>query len=121
MDRFLNDNHGLWFRDQAEPNGKIVLSTANLKASWLSDEHRRRFVTMSQSAVQAKADTSGDFVYVSIGKLEVKGSCVAASLDNHWAVGKNSGMGYVSGGGFTYEFRKVGGNWSAKVVLGWIS
>ncbi len=118
---YLLTSRLLLFEEQSRPDATIVLSTKNLKEEWLSTEQRKKFNTMTQKEVQTKADTSGDFVYASIVKLEAKGNCVGASIENAWAVGKNSDMVYLSGGGFTYEFRKTSNRWLAKPVMGWIS
>jgi hypothetical protein len=45
----------------------------------------------------------------------------AFALSNGWAVGKNSNMGYLSGGGWRYEYRKEDGKWIGKILVGWIS
>jgi hypothetical protein len=36
-------------------------------------------------------------------------------------VGKRSRMAYLSGGGYTYEYRKESGKWVGIFVSGWIS
>jgi hypothetical protein len=76
---------------------------------------------LSESQIQQKADRMGDFMHLSIPELRVKGLCVAIEVANTWAVGKNSSMGYLSGGGRRYEFRKISGKWVKKEIAGWVS
>jgi hypothetical protein len=104
-----------------EGKESIVLSTKNIKPSWVSDLPGYKLALMSPSEIQKKADSGGDFLHLSFVEFKVKGSCVAVTLANSWAVGKNSGKGYLSGGGFTYEYRKQSGKWVGKGISGWIS
>lgn len=116
---FLEKHSNLLMEEQL--SSKIILSTDNINPLWLSAEQKSKFNLMKQSDIQRRADETKDFVYLSFSKLNFKGNCVAVSLDNGWAVGENSGMGYLSGGGHTYEFRKIDGRWVGKHVIGWIS
>lgn len=104
-----------------EGKDSIILSTKNIKPNWVPILPGIPLVLMKPQDIQRKADREGDFLYLSLTKFVIKGSCVAVSLDNTWAVGKKSGMGYLSGGGFTYEYHKVAGKWIGKFVSGYIS
>ena len=52
--------------------------------------------------------------------MKVRGQCIAVTLSNTWAVGKNSKSAYISGGGLTYEYRKESGKWVGKFITGWV-
>lgn len=100
---------------------KLILSTENIEPGWLTAENRQKFNLLKQSEIQSLADTKSDFPYLKFSNFKVKGNCVEISLDNIWAVGKNSQTAYLSGGGHTYEFRKVEGRWFGKLSDSWVS
>ena len=114
------EKHSNLFMDEQKDN-KIILSTENIKKEWLTTKEKQELNLMEQSEIQRLADNTGDFLYLKFSELKVKGKCVSVSLDNIWAIGKNSGKGYLSGGGVTYEFRKIDNRWVKKYVTGWIS
>jgi hypothetical protein len=99
----------------------VVVSTLNFKKAWVPTLPDYTLKLMSPAEIQSQADAQGDFLYLSFDEFKVKGSCVAVTLVNSWAVGKKSGMGYLSGGGFSYEYRKQSGKWVGKWISGWIS
>jgi hypothetical protein len=109
--------------DNPSTRGKesIVLSSKNIKPDWVPNLPGYKLVVMSPSEIQKKADSEGDFLYLSFVGFKVKGSCVAVALANWWAVGKNSGMGYLSGSTSNYEYRKQSGKWVGKGLGGLIS
>jgi hypothetical protein len=104
-----------------EGKENIILSTQNIRSNWVPSLPGYKLILMSPAEIQKKADFEGDFLHLSFVVFKVKGSCVAVTLANSWAVGKHSGMGYLSGGGFTYEYRKQSGKWVGKGISGWIS
>lgn len=101
--------------------GRIILSTKNIKTSWVPTLPKFKLVLLSPTEIQEKADREGDFLHLSFSEFKVRGSCVAVTIANSWAVAKRSRMGYLSGGGSTYEFHKESGKWVGKMVSGWIS
>ena len=105
-------------REQKKP---ITLSTENIKAGWVKPLPKLKLAFMSEQEIQDKADRKGDFLYLSFNEFEVSGGCVIVTLTNSWAVGKKSGMAYLSGGGSIYAFRKVAGKWISRSAGGWIS
>ena len=115
----LGAGSGLLMSEQR--NKVIIVSTENIKAEWFKGVTDLKLKFMSQSQIQQKADREGDFLYVSFPYFKVKGLCVAVEVANSWAVGKNSGVGYLSGGGSRYEFRKESGKWIKKSIGGWVS
>ena len=56
--------------------------------------------------IQRKAAQKGDFLYLSFPEIKEKGECISVTVANSWAVSKRSKMFYLSGGGYTYEYRK---------------
>ncbi len=99
----------------------FILSTRNIKPEWIKNEPNLQIRIMSQESIQQKADHDGDFLYMSFSEVEVRGSCIAVSVDYSWAVGKDSKFGYVSGGGLSIEYRKKAGKWTGKYISGWVS
>jgi hypothetical protein len=104
-----------------EGKERIILSTKNIKTSWVPSLPKFKLVLLSPTEIQEKADREGDFLHLSFSELKIRGSCVAVTIANSWAVARNSRMGYLSGGGSTYEFHKQSGKWVGKMVSGWIS
>jgi hypothetical protein len=120
-DALLRKKLPAYYGSLTEGQANLVLSTQNIKPSWVGDLPGHKLVLMSPAEIQRKADTEGDFLYLSFVELKAKGSCVAVTLMNSWAVGKSSSMGYLSGGSVTYEYRRPSGKWIGKWIIGWIS
>lgn len=47
-------------------------------------------------------------------------SRVVVTLSKVWARSKSSDVTYMSGGGVTYEYRKVNGRWVQKFLKGYV-
>ena len=105
----------------SEGEEHIILSTKNIRTSWVPTLPKFKLILLSPLEIQEKADREGDFLHLSFSEFKVRGACVAVTIANSWAVAKNSRMGYLSGGGSTYEFHKESGRWIGKMVSGWIS
>lgn len=101
--------------------GEIVLSTENLKPEWVKSFLNVKLKLMSEKEIQEKANNQGDFLYLSFDKFKPKGDCVVVTFTNSWAVGIDSGTGYLSGGGSIYIYRKESGKLVGKYIGGWIS
>jgi hypothetical protein len=104
----------------AKQKGKIVLSTENIKAEWIKPSIKANLKLMTQSEIQDRADRKSDFPYLSIS-FRIINKCVRVTLNNSWAVGKNSPKGYLSGGAHVYIFHVESGKWTGKSVGGWIN
>lgn len=110
---------------ESTSNQRIILSTENLKLNWLSPSLAKKFVLMTPTEIQDKANRDGDHRYWQFEKAKVRGSCVAIALSNLWADGKSS----IESGKRTllgerrlnYIFHKVSGKWVGKFISGWIS
>jgi Carboxypeptidase regulatory-like domain len=99
----------------------FILSTKNIKPKWIVNKSVVRIKLMSPGKIQQKADRHGDFLYMSFSEVRSTGGCIAVSVNHSWAVGNNSKISYVSGGGITYEYRKEAGRWIGKKVAEWVS
>ncbi|MCC6602636.1 MAG: hypothetical protein IT327_05470 [Anaerolineae bacterium] len=102
--------------------GPIVLSTENIGPALLPELDGVDLVTMSPEEIQAKADADGDFPYLRFqGFTAVSPDEVNISLGSIWAIGADSDMIYLSGGGFTINYTRTSDGWSGEVTESWIS
>ena len=98
----------------------VILSTKNIKRRWLQGVEGINIQLWTPAEIQRKADDEADFQYLWMPEMKVRGQCIAVTLSNTWAIGKNSKSRYISGGGLTYEYRKESGNWVGKFITGWV-
>lgn len=98
----------------------VILSTKNIKRHWLQGIDGVSIYLWTQADIQRKADDEADFLYLWIPEMKVRGQCIAVTLSNTWAIGKNSKSTYLSGGGIIYEYRKESGKWVGKFITGWV-
>jgi hypothetical protein len=100
----------------------IVLSTQNLDRAWVPELDGINIILLNPKEIQSKADEEGDYLYLQFRELEVQeNGRIIVSLDNLWAVSKNSMVFYLSGGGFTIEYHRENGRWVGDLTLTWIS
>lgn len=104
-----------------EQRRELIISTTNIRTEWLYSINSLSIKLLTQNQIQHKANTEGDFLYLSFPEIRVRGRCVAVTVTNSFAIGRNSGMAPMSGGGLTFEYRKQAGKWSQKFVRGWVS
>lgn len=104
-----------------EQKGEIILSSENISPDWIKSLPNIKLKLMTKSQIQSKADYNRDFLYLSFTKFKQTKKGVIVTLTNGWAVGKHSGMGYLSGGGSIYLYTKESGKWVGKSLGGWIS
>jgi hypothetical protein len=101
---------------------EIVLSTENIDPALLPELDGVDLVTMSPEEIQAKADADGDFPYLRFQGFEaVSPDEVNISLGSSWAIGADSDMLYLSGGGFTINYTRTADGWTGEVTEAWIS
>ncbi len=100
--------------------GKIIVSSENIKAEWIKPIPGVNLRIISAAAVQEKANKSGDFLYISF-EFKEKQNGVVVNINNGWAVGVNSSIGYLSGGGCGYFFHREAGKWIGEIFESWIS
>ncbi|MDQ6788662.1 MAG: carboxypeptidase-like regulatory domain-containing protein [Acidobacteriota bacterium] len=101
--------------------GRIVLSTENIKLEWLKLPPNINLKLMTKKQIQSRADNTKDFLYLSFAEFKQAKRGIVVKLTNSWAVGKNSGMAYLSGGGNIFLYRKESDKWIGKSLGGWIS
>lgn len=100
----------------------IVLSTENIDAELVPEIEGVPLELLTPEEIQARADESGDFVYLNFDRFESNAPGEATvSVSSRWAVGADSEMIYLSGGGFTIEYTKLGENWVGEITETWIS
>ena len=107
--------------DQKQRDNGVILSTENIKPEWVKEVAGIRISLMAQKQIRRKADREGDFLFLSFPEIRARGQCIAVTIANTWAVGRHSRTIYLSGGGYTYEYRKQSGKWIGKLVNGWVS
>lgn len=100
----------------------VVVSTENIDSEWISDLGNVRFLLLSPDEIKDRANREGDFLYLRFDRVElIDESHAVISLSNTWAVASDSTTGYLSGGGFTIEYRRVNGQWLGEISVQWIS
>ncbi|WP_420641210.1 hypothetical protein [Candidatus Leptofilum sp.] len=101
---------------------EIILSTENIDPALLPELDVIALVTMTPEEIQAKADADGDFPFLRFqGFTAVSDNEVRVSMGSSWAVGANSDMIYLSGGGFTISYSRTINGWDGEVTEMWIS
>jgi|GEM_PF-1423961 len=85
-----------------------------------------QFCLKSQSKIQAIANKTDDFLYLTLGNIKITGKTAKIGLSNSWAVSKKNKGEFIhlSGGGYILTFKKVNGQWvfdETKPVHSWIS
>ncbi|MFZ1399526.1 MAG: hypothetical protein WAS33_21645 [Candidatus Promineifilaceae bacterium] len=101
---------------------QIILSTENIDTALLPELGGVNLVTMTPDEIQAKADADGDFPYLRFqGFSAPSNDEVNVSLGSSWAIGADSDMIYLSGGGFTINYTRTDAGWSGEVTESWIS
>lgn len=101
---------------------EIVLSTEHIESVDIREIEGYRFILLSPEQVQAKANSAGDFLYLSFNSIEpVSSEKVEVSFGSGWAVAEDSSTGYLSGGGFELVFTHSSNGWTSEIVAVWIS
>lgn len=78
---------------------------------------------VSSDEAQARADRTGDFLYLELGELRRTGDDVSLSVRNRWAIGlasRKAGKIFLSGGGLSLRFTRTPEGWRPKIVATWI-
>lgn len=100
----------------------IILSSENIDAALVPEFSEVPLEIMTPEEIQARADAEGDFPYLFFEAIEPTSADTATvSLSSRWAIGADSEMLYLSGGGFEIEYNKLGDSWVGEVLSSWIS
>jgi hypothetical protein len=106
---------------EKQSKGEVILSTKNIKLSWVPKVEGFDLVPLTPDEIRRKANREGDFEYLFFARIKVKGEKVIVELVNTWAKSRDSGMAYLSGGGLTLEYSKNGGKWVSRFITGYVS
>ncbi|MEP7075185.1 MAG: carboxypeptidase-like regulatory domain-containing protein [Acidobacteriota bacterium] len=96
------------------PNKKLTVSTENLKSEWMS-VYREKIVLLPQNQIQWLGETK-ELPYLKFSEMKIKGSCVQAGISELTALPRDQFL--VDYTATTYEFRKIGGQWIGKTLIG---
>ena len=72
-----------------------------------------RFCVKSKMEIQAIADKTNNFLYLTLGNININEDTAKIGLSNNWVVRKknNGKYGIMSGGGYILTFKKINGSW----------
>ena len=75
------------------------------------------FCLKSLEELQAIANKTSDFTFLSFGKIEINGSTATIGIDHGWMGQTNDNKVHLSGGGFIWQFKKINGEWMFDKIL----
>lgn len=105
-----------------EDQPAIVLSTENINPDLIPELEGIPLELLTPEEIQARADEQGDFVYLAFDRFESSSPDEATvSLSSRWAIAADSDTLYLSGGGFTIEYTRLGESWLGEITETWIS
>lgn len=102
----------------------LVLSTRNINKSYNFSLGKISISILTPEEIRQKSEVEGDFLYLEFEVIDIHGSGATVKLNNIWAQNETSRktIAYLSGGGATIPFTKIGGNWVRQdVTESWIS
>ena len=72
-----------------------------------------KFCIKSKPELQKIADETGNFLYLTLGNIEIKENTAKIGVMTSWSVSEKNKrkMVMMSGGGYVWEFEKKDGNW----------
>ncbi len=79
---------------------------------------------LTPEEIKKKSETEGDFLYLEFETIDISSRGATVKLNNIWAQNETSRktIAYLSGGGATIPFTKIGGKWVRQdVTETWIS
>jgi hypothetical protein len=79
------------------------------------------FLVMSPRDLKKKANSGGDFLYLSFQEIDVPGKHGYVNIQNKWIVAEDSPFFYVSGGELGIEYIKEPQGWVGRIILTGIS
>ena len=96
--------------------------TDSITVHSLPHDRSVNFALLTPAQIQKEADDHSDFVYLSVFRIRMSAQGAFVSVATTWAVGKDSRVVILSGGGYVLRFSKDGGSWMfEEVVAEWIS
>ncbi len=118
LDKNIPDYNLIKDKDQ------LVLSTRNINKSYNFSLENVTISILTPEEIKQKSEAEGDYLYIEFEMLDIHGSGATVKLNNIWAQNETSRktIAYLSGGGATIPYIKVGGNWVRQdVTETWIS
>lgn len=80
------------------------------------------FCLKSKPELQAIADKTSPFLYLTFKEIKIDGDIAIIGISNSWQPITKSKVAYLSGGGYVLQFKKVNGVWEFdKVLKSWMS
>ncbi len=72
-----------------------------------------RFCVKSEMDMQVIADKTDNFLYLTLGNIEINGEAAKIGLSNSWVMSKKNKGKYLimNGGGYVLTFKKANGKW----------
>ncbi len=102
----------------------FVLSTRNINKSYNFSLENITISILTPEEIKQKSEAEGDFLYLEFEKIDISSRRATVKLNNIWAQNETSRKttAYLSGGGATIPFTKIGGKWVRQdVTETWIS
>lgn len=107
-----------------EDKNHLVLSTRNINKGYNFSLENITISILTPEEIRQKSEAEGDYLYLEFEKMDISSRKATVKLNNIWAQNETSRktIAYLSGGGATIPFIKVGGNWVRQdVTETWIS
>ena len=78
-----------------------------------------KFCVKSKSELQKIADKTDNFLYLTLGNIEIKNDVAKIGLMTSWSVSKKNKkkMVMMSGGGYVWEFKKTNDIWKFEKIV----
>lgn len=102
----------------------LVLPTGNINKGYNFSLENITISILTPEEIRQKSEAEGDYLYLEFEMLEIYGSRATVKLNNIWAQNETSRktIAYLSGGGATIPFTKIGDKWVRQdVTETWIS
>ena len=114
VNKFLEDSSNSEIGSNIYHDGKIKLSTENIKSEWIKPFSDIKITLLSPSEIQAKADKDkyGTFHFYYFDKLKTGNNCAFVSLTQGYAISKSSKVTVCANRmHITYLYRKEADQW----------
>lgn len=129
VEKDIPDYRPIWDKSKIYVSSEAIIYNPKRRSHQLSQNEipnkigNIAFSLKTEKELQKIADKSReDFLYLSFSLIKLDGDSAIISINNHWKVNKHSKKIYLSGGGYTCNYKKVNGKWIFdRVSSSWIS